>query len=147
MAEFLRSLVGRVHSFVSNRRFAPRCVTRLDAGLSLCVSLGNAGSKMKEIEKLRLDGYTRDISRTGLALILPSVRIGGQYLTEQNQTLDITLKLPNGFIQLQAAPVRYNQLDKGETDAGYLVGTLITEMDAPDRARYDTYLDSLMTKA
>lgn len=147
MPEYLRSIVNRLRAHVGNRRSAPRYATQLEAGLSLNAAQGNAGSKTKsEVEPLRLAGYTRDLSRTGLALILPSVHIGGQYLTSQNRVLEITLKLPSGFIQLQATPARYSPLEAGGTDTGYLVGLQITQMDAPDRARYDAYLDNLTTE-
>lgn len=147
MPEYLRSIVNRLRAHVGNRRSAPRYPIQLEAGLSLSVAPGNAGSKMQaEGEPLRLAGYTRDLSRTGLALILPSVHIGGQYLTNQNRVLEITLKLPSGFIQLHATPARYSPLEAGGKDKGYLVGLQITQMDAPDRARYDAYLDKLPTE-
>lgn len=147
MPEILRALVTRLREYLNNRRAAPRYAIQLEAGLSLNAALGTAGiKKSTDGTPLHLAGYTRDISQTGLALILSSVHVGGQYLTAQNRVLEITLKLPTGFIQLHALPVRYTPLDKDGTDTGYVVGVQIAQMDEPDRARYQAQLDKLTTE-
>ena len=146
MPDFLRSIINRLRAQVVNRRAAPRYASHLEAGLVLSVSLSGSSQKANSDSALRVAGYTHDISHTGLALIVPSIHIGGEYLTAQNRTLEITLKLPTGPIQLQATPVRYSPLDKDGTDTGYMVGVHITQMSEPDRARYNAYLDKLTTE-
>ncbi|MBD0327049.1 MAG: PilZ domain-containing protein, partial [Pyrinomonadaceae bacterium] len=138
MPEFLRSIVNSLREHVGNRRAAPRYTTHLDVALILSVSLSEAGSKARsENSPLRLAGYTRDISETGLALIVPAIHIGGQYLNSPNRILEITLRLPSGPIQLQAAPVRYSPLDEDARDTGYIIGVQITQMNERDRAHYN----------
>jgi hypothetical protein len=145
MPEFLRSIINRLREHVGNRRAAPRYVTHLEVGLILNIALSESGKRASaEGSALRLTGYTRDISRSGLALIVPTIRIGGQYLTSQHRTLELTLKLPTGMVQLQGTPVRYSPLEDEGRDTGYIIGLLITQMDAADRARYDAYLDKLI---
>jgi hypothetical protein len=146
MPELIRSIAGRLRELVGNRRRAPRYVTHLEAGLALSVSLPNSmktgGGRAAE-PPLRLAGYTRDISATGLALIVPTVRIGGQYITGENRTLEIILKLPSDVIKLKAMPVRYTPLDEDGADTGYLIGVQIVWMSDADRLRFDTYLQTL----
>jgi PilZ domain len=144
MPELLRSIVNRLREHVGNRRAAPRYSTHLEVALILSVSLGETGSKAQsENSPLRLAGYTRDISETGLALIMPAVHIGGQYLTSPHRTLEITLRLPSGPIQLQATPARYSPLDEDAKDTGYIIGVQITQMSERDKARYKAYLKKL----
>jgi hypothetical protein len=145
MPELIRSIAGRLRSFVGNRRAAPRYMTHLEAGLALSVALPNAKPKAQANtgQSLRLAGYTRDISATGLALIVPAIRIGGQYITGENRTLEIILKLPSGQIQVQATPARYSPLEEDGTDTGYLIGVQITGMSDEDRARFNAYLETL----
>lgn len=144
MAELLRSIVGRLRQHVGNRRAAPRHMAHLEAGLILSVSLGETGARTGA--PIRIVGYTRDLSESGLALIVPAIHVGGQYLTSQNRALEITLKLPTGPIQLQAKPVRYSPLDDEDgKDTGYIVGVQITAMSEADRARYQAYLAKLPT--
>jgi hypothetical protein len=155
MPELLRSIVNRLRGHVGNRRAAPRYTTHLEAGLVLSVSFSEGRNRGDGASPpLRLAGYTRDISQSGLALIVPSIHIGGQYLTGPNRTLEIILKLPTGPVHLQAMPVRYSPLadddagsqPEGVKDTGYIVGVRITKISEQDRALYDTYLDKLMTK-
>jgi hypothetical protein len=144
MPELIRSIASRLREFVGNRRVAPRYVTHLEAGLALSITLPNAKPRAQDAsESLRLAGYTRDISATGLALIVPTIRIGGQYLTGENRTLAIVLKLPSGHVQIKATPVRYSPLDEDATDTGYLIGVQITDMSDEDRARFNAYLETL----
>ena len=150
MPELIRSIAGRLREFVGNRRRAPRYVTHLEVGLALNVTLPGtdaAGARKNDSQSLKLAGYTRDISASGLALIVPSIRVGGQYVTGENRRLRIMLKLPTGPIEIHATPVRYSPLDEGGTDTGYLVGVQIVSMSDEDRARFDSYLDKMKTEA
>ncbi len=144
MPEFLRSIVNRLREHVGNRRAAPRYATHLEVALILSVSLGKTGNRAQaENSPLHLAGYTRDISESGLAVIMPAIHIGGQYLTSPNRTLEITLRLPSGPIELQATAVRYSPLEEDAKDTGYIIGVQITQMNARDRARYNAYLKKL----
>jgi hypothetical protein len=150
MSELLRTIINSLRQHVGNRRAAPRYATHLDAALILSVSVGAGSGSSGRVEKegggLRLAGYTRDISQTGLAIIVPAIHVGGQYLTSQNRTLEITLRLPGGPIQLQATPVRYSPLEDDAKDTGYVIGVRITSMPPRDRARYDAYLDKMKSE-
>ena len=147
MPELLRSIISQLRQHVGNRRAAPRYTTHLEAALILSISLSEGGNKSNAGgPPLRLAGYTRDISESGLALIVPSIHIGGQYLTNQGRTLDITLKLPTGPIQLQATPARYSPLEEDAKDTGYIVGVRITQIGERERALYKSYLDKLTAK-
>jgi PilZ domain len=133
MPELMRSIVARLHRFVGDRRRAPRYRLRLPFTISLPdVRSGSANGARRAAS---LEGFTRDVSATGLALILPAIRIGEHYLTNEVRPLRVMLELPTGTIQIEAVPVRYERLDESETEKGYLVGVKITEMSDDDRAR------------
>ena len=144
MPELIRSIASRLRELVGNRRRAPRYATHLEVGLALSVSISNTKSGTRdESQPLKLAGYTRDISATGLALVMPAIRIGGQYITGENRTLEIMVKLPSGAIKVRATPVRYSPLDEEGADTGYLIGAQIVHMNDEDRARFDAYLRTL----
>ncbi|HEY0378133.1 MAG TPA: PilZ domain-containing protein [Pyrinomonadaceae bacterium] len=150
MPELIRSIAGRLREFVGNRRVAPRYVTHLEVGLALNVTLPGAdarGAAGKDSKSLRLAGYTRDISASGLALIVPSIRVGNQYVTGETRRLRIMLKLPTGPVEIHATPVRYSPLDDDAADTGYLVGVQIISMSDEDRARFNAYLEQMKTEA
>ena len=88
-----------------------------------------------------VEGYTKDISESGLALVVPSLRIGDTYLTDSKCKLRIVLlNLPTGEVEIEAAPVRYEELEGG---AGHLIGVRITRISEDDRARFNQYLNTL----
>ena len=89
---------------------------------------------------LALSGYTRNISATGLSLVLPSVRAGSRYLMDGDLSLKIQLELPDGVASFQVAAVRYEALDENQVEWGYLVGMRIVEIDEEERKRLTAYL-------
>ena len=144
MPELIRSIASRLREYVGNRRVAPRYTTHLEAGLALNVTMPGAAKTSQS--NMGLAGYTRDISATGLALIVPSIRIGGHYVTGENRRLRIILKLPSGPVEIHATPVRYSPLEEEGTDTGYLVGVQIVGMSDTDRARFNAYLEKMKSE-
>jgi hypothetical protein len=108
------------------------------ASLPFSLSIINA-----EGDEAVLAGHTRDMRATGLSLVLPDIRIGSQEIVGPDRTLRIVLELPTGPVEIQAAPVRYEQLDEKGTEQGYLVGARITEISDSDCVRFVKYLRSL----
>ncbi len=145
MPEVIRALAARVREFIGNHRRAPRHRARL----SLRVSLINGGTIATtpgtRNNAAILQGHTRDVSATGLALVVPSIRIGDRYLTGEDRTLSIALELATGSVHLQAAPMRYEplELDDSETEPGYLIGAHIKMMSGTDRLRFSEYLQGI----
>jgi hypothetical protein len=88
----------------------------------------------------RLEGHTLDVSATGLALIVPAIRIGERYLTGEDRRLHVKLELPSGPVEMIMAPVRYEGLEEDQMESGYLIGARIIEMSDTDRAHYKDYL-------
>ena len=93
-----------------------------------------------------MEGYTLDISASGLALIVPAIRIGDHYLAGETRSLTVTLELPVGAVEMQATPVRYERLDEDESEMGYLIGVSFTKLNEPDRVRYEEYIAGLSRK-
>ena len=133
MPERLRTIASHLCKLVGNRRRHPRLRVRLAASVVLMGARGEAVTPP-------LEGYTRDVSACGLALILPAIRVGQHYLAGEAQTLSVTLRLPASTVRLRATPARYERLDDDGPDNGYLIGLRITDMDERDRAAFDEYL-------
>ncbi len=106
MPEVIRSLAARVREFIGNHRRAPRHRARLPLSVSLINQGGATGTPGAQRDAAMLQGHTRDVSATGLSLVVPSIRIGDRYLTGEDRTLSIALELENGRVQLQAAPIK-----------------------------------------
>ena len=135
MSELMRAIAARLHRYIGDRRRAPRRRLRLPFSLSLLDAPPNANGARRRSPTL--EGYTRDVSATGLALILPAIRIGEHYLIGEGRNLRLIIEFPTGPLQVDVTPVRYERLGEDETEKGYLVGVQIIEMSDQDRARYD----------
>jgi hypothetical protein len=89
-----------------------------------------------------LDGYTLDVSISGLALIVPAIRIGEHYLAGSDRKLHVKLELPGGPVEMKVVTVRYEDLEEG---SGYLIGARILEISDADRASFEKYVAKVMT--
>lgn len=140
MPEVIRSIAARLREYIGNSRRAPRHT----AEVPVCVSPLDA--KLRVIGQQRLPvtrGVTRDISSTGLSLVVPAIHIGGRYLTGEDRKLHIRLELPEREIELDAQPVRYERLSAEAPESGYVIGAHITEMRDDDRQQFISYLGTL----
>jgi hypothetical protein len=138
MSELPRRIVSRLRRFIGNRRGSKRVRTRLTFTLSLSdPRVGSNGARRLP----SLDGYTLDVSITGLALVVPVIRIGEHYLAGADRKLHVKLELPAGPVELKVAAARYESL---EDDTGYLIGARILEMSDADRAEFQKYVAGLL---
>jgi len=142
MSELARNIASRLRHFIGDRRRAERCqanlpvvVTLLEESHSHTVNRGQSTS-----------GHTLDISTTGLAVVVPVIRIGDHYLAGENRTLILDVELPDGTIEVQVTPVRYERLDEEGAEHGYLIGVSIAAMSDKDRSRYDEFVTGLLQK-
>lgn len=138
--ELARSIVSRVRQFVGDRRHARRQPVRLPFTLSVASSAkGLDGTKRVS----SVDGHTLDLTSNGMALIVPTIRLGEHHLMGENRRLSLKLTLPAGPVEMLVTPIRYETLDEDESQSGYLIGVTITEMQEDDRARFIEYVSSL----
>ena len=132
MSDLVRSVVSRFSRFVADRRGAPRVSARLPFSISVQAASGN-GSR----ERL-LEGYTRDVSASGLGLIVRTVRVDSYYIFVDGRPRKLVLRLPKGPVTMLVLPVRSERL--GESGDCYLIGARITAIGEEDRRRYLEYL-------
>ena len=129
-------------TWMLERRRAARHRAQRAARLLFTLRMSDAGTTAGGSQpRPALIGYTRDISLTGLSLVVPGVRDSDREFYGTYDTLRITLSLPTGNVEVQAAPVRYQWLDESDPGKGYLIGAQITGMD--DRGQFDQYLGTI----
>src|ERR1043166_1839016 len=136
MSEVPRRIVSHLRRFIGNRRHSKRVRARLNFSLSLSDSRASTNGSRR---LPALNGHTLDVSATGLALIVPAIRIGEHYLAGSDRRLYIKLELPAGPVEMKVSSVRYESLDD---ESGYLIGARIIEMSASDRATFEKYIQA-----
>ena len=141
MSELPRRIVSRLRRFIGNRRHCKRVRARL----SFTLSLSDPRVSSNGARRLpHLEGHTLDVSSTGLALVVPAIRIGEHYLVGSERRLHVKLDLPSGPVEMMLTPVRYESLDEGQEETGYLIGARIAEMADSDRASFEAYVTKLL---
>jgi len=138
MSELPRRIVSQLRRFIGNRRGSRRVRTRLNFTLSLSDPRVNSNGARK---LPKLEGHTLDVSATGLALIVPAIRIGEHYLAGSDRKLHVKLELPSGPVEMKVASVRYEGL---EDESGYVIGSRILEMSDADRASFEKYVAKVL---
>lgn len=136
----IRKLIGNFRKSISERA-APR---RHNYQLPLSVSFDpnkNLKNKNASVTNLSLRGETKDLSRTGIAFIVPTIRVREYYLVGENRPLDIELSLPHGKLKMQIIGQRYEQInDEHSSATSYLIGASIVQMDEDAREIYEEFL-------
>lgn len=134
-----------LRDYVTDRRSARRRGARYAARIPFNVSVADPkrGGIVGVKPPTSLAGRTRDLGEGDLNLVVPSIRIGGDYITLKENRLSITLELPGGAVSLIAAAARFEQLEGEGGGEGYLVGVRIEEMNDDDRERYLAHLRTL----
>jgi hypothetical protein len=140
MSELPRRIVSQLRRFIGNRRHSKRVRARLSFTLSLSdPRVGTNGARRLP----SLNGHTLDVSSTGLALIVPAIRIGEHYLAGDERKLYVKLELPAGPVEMKVVTVRYENL---EDSSGYLIGARILEISDADRATFENFIRSAVSQ-
>lgn len=147
-SHLIKSAAARLAGYVNKRRRSLRLGVRFEARLPFLVTLlgTERGSAKGLQDNPALVGFTRNLSETGLTLLLPSVRIGSAYLTNVESYLEVRLELPGGAVAIRTASVRFEQLPRREAGCDYLLAVRIVNMQNDERDRYVAYLKALGSK-
>lgn len=147
-SNWIKLSFARFRKFLKRRRQVLRLGARFDARLPFLVTL--LGTDKSSAKNLPVDaalvGFTRDLSETGLTLMLPSMRIGDAYLTDVESYLEVKLELPGGAVAIRTASVRFEQLHRMEAGCSYLLAVRIINMQNDDRDRYVAFLKTVGSK-
>ena len=122
-------------------RFKAACEAELTATLTLLDTDAHSHG-----EALVFLGRTKDLSASGLSLVLPSTPIDERYCGESATPLQLSLHLPAGPVNLEVSPVRCEPLNNEDTALGYLIGAQILSID-DNRDEYDKYLKAILNQA
>lgn len=136
--------VERADTPAQDRRGDPRHKALRAARLLFTVARPDLEtSSHRAPESLSVIGHTRDISATGLSLVVPGLHVRDAELFGSKSSLHLTLSLPTGIVDIEATPVRYEWLGEKPDQKSYLIGARISQMRDDERARLNQYLHAL----
>lgn len=143
MSQMLHTLEARLAGLFGGQRaqrYQVTCAVRLPVGVSMPNE--RLDPQMEHYPE-PIMGCTRDVSESGLALLLPWLKLGEERIDVPGYQMRIVLCLPGGLIIVHAETVRCEpQVDEEGRDY-YLVGARITHMSERDEDRYHAFLRTL----
>ena len=104
---------------------------------------GKTGKLSEPPQTLFITGETKDLSVSGIAFVVSSIRIKENYLVGGGRTLNAELDLPGGKVSMKIVGQRYEPIENEHLSASkYLVGASISEMTDENREVYEYFLRS-----
>ncbi|MBS1795155.1 MAG: hypothetical protein JSS81_14950 [Acidobacteria bacterium] len=100
----------------------------------------NTGPLRMPAENVTVTGETSDLSRSGIAFIVSSIRVRENYLVGEGRVLNAEIDLPEGKVRMQIVGSRYEQVGEHISTARFLVGAKIIKMTADNREFYEEFL-------
>jgi hypothetical protein len=139
MAKIIRKLITGISNQLKGKMSPSRRSLQVPISISF-VPESNTGRLTVKREVFSIRGETKDLSTTGIAFLVDSIRLREYYLVGENRILDATLELPGAKIRMKILGQRYEQVGEHLSVNKYLIGATIENMNQLDREIYDEYL-------
>lgn len=134
-----RSLVSKISGFIVERSHAKR--RKFEAPIKLWFERQNiSGIHTSSADGVFVSGETVDMSSSGIAFMVSSIRVKENYLVGQERILNAEIDLPGGKVKMQIVGRRYERDDLHLSAEKYLVGAEIVDMARGHRAVYEQFL-------
>ena len=135
----IRKLIAKFNRTMAERVAPVRYRRTVPVKLSFAPN-GNSERLDVPPKILYVTGETTDLSHSGIAFVVASIRIKENYLVGEGRTLNAELDLPNGKVSMKVVGQRYEPVGEHISTARYLVGASIREMTDENREAYDDFL-------
>lgn len=143
----LREWASKFSRSVNKRVVARRRRMKLPIKISIEPDRNTGNLKMPSVD-LTIKGETHDLSLSGIAFIVSSIRVREFYLVGDGRLLNAEVTLPDGKITMQMRGERYEQVGNHHLSVTeYLVGARILQMSEEDRELYREFLRGKRQKA
>lgn len=138
-SEKLRNLLSRVRRSISEKLASKRTSASFPIKVTIYCEIPTGSLKNPKFVELSISGETYDLSLTGVAFIVPSIRIKEYYLVGENRKLHAEIDLPNGKVKMELLGVRYEQLNIHESASKYLIGAKILSIAPECKEAYEEF--------
>ncbi len=135
----IRELINRFNRSLSERLVANR--RKFAAPMRVWFEPDVNSPQNREIAKnMAMPGETVDMSRTGIAFVVSSIRVQEKYLVGQDRKLNVEIDLPTGRVEMQVVGKRYEKVGIHLSDEKYLIGANIVKLETDSNPAYDLFL-------
>jgi hypothetical protein len=135
----LRELINKFNSSLSERMVSSRRNHKAPMKVWFDPEL-NTERSLEQARAACIYGETVDISRTGIAFLVPSIRVKEKYLVGHERNLNVEIDLPTGKVYLRVIGKRYEKVGVHISTERFLVGAHILSLSGQDRENYEAFL-------
>lgn len=135
----IRKLISKINKSLTRRVVSARHNYEVPIKVSLEPNR-NTGQLQMPVQHLTISGETKDLSKTGIAFIVSSIRLREYYLVGEDRTLNAELDLPGGKITMQIIGQRYEQVGLHLSETRFLIGATITKISDDAREIYEHFI-------
>ena len=134
----LRNLIAKFNKALSARVGAVR--HKHEVAIKLSFEPTGKTGRLDLTKNLFITGETVDMSASGIAFTVASIRVKENYLVAEGRVLNAELDLPNGKVSMKVIGQRYEQVGEHLSAERYQIGANIVQIDAENRAAYEDFL-------
>ena len=134
----LRNLIAKLNKSLSSRVVSAR--HKREVAIKLSFEPTGKTGRLDTTKNLFITGETADLSGSGIAFTVASIRIKENYLVGEGRVLNAELDLPNGKVSMKIVGQRYELVGEHLSTERYLVGAKITHISDENRAAYEEFI-------
>jgi hypothetical protein len=134
----LRNLITKISKLLSARAVSTR--HRREAAIKISFEPTGKTGRLDSTRNLFITGETVDLSSSGLAFTVASIRVRENYLVGEGRILNAELDLPNGKVSMKILGQRYELIGEHLSTERYLIGASIEQISDENRAAYEEFL-------
>ena len=134
----LRNLITKISKLLSARAVSTR--HRREVAIKISFEPTGKTGRLDSTRNLFITGETTDLSGSGIAFTVASIRIKENYLVGEGRILNAELDLPNGKVAMKILGQRYELIGEHLSTERYLIGASIEQISDENRAAYDEFL-------
>lgn len=135
----IRSLVTKLTGLIAERSHSPR--KRYAAAVKIWFERESGRLiHTSTADGVYMTGQTVDMSKTGIGISVPAIRIKEHYLVGQERVLNVEIDLPREKVRMQVVGRRYEREGIHDSVERYIVGAEIVHISDADREAYEHFL-------
>lgn len=85
-------------------------------------------------------GVTENLTHSGIAFVVPSIRIQENYLVGEGRILNTEIDLPGGRVTMKCVGTRYERIES-TGGSKYFIAAEIVAMAADQRSMFEVFVD------
>ena len=140
MSDVIRKFFSILNRSVAENVSARRHKFRVPVKITINPNHGATGKLTAKQDALSISGESEDLSKTGIAFVVSSIRLREYYLVGEERVLQVELDLPNGRIRMEVVGVRYEQVGIHDSTVSFLIGAKIVRIEPLEKEVYEEYL-------